>query len=124
MRPMIIAAAIVLGFGGFGLVASAQTGTVYTAGDGITLPVLVKQVKPEYTAGAMRRKVQGTVKLGVVVTKDGAVDDHVTIVQSLDDELDQQAIAAVKQWQFKPGTKDGEAVNVAVTIELTFTLKK
>lgn len=120
MWRMMMAAVVVLGFG---VVATAQTQTVYKAGDGITLPVVVKQVKPQYTEGAMRRKIQGVVKLGVVVTRDGTVDDKVTIVQSLDEELDQQAIAAVKQWQFKPGTKDGEPVNVSVTIELTFTLK-
>lgn len=121
MRQMIIAAAIVLGFGMPGL---AQSDTLYRAGKGIVLPAVTKEVKPQYTEGAMRRKVQGTVTLGIVVTKDGSVRDEVKVIQSLDDELDQQAIAAVKQWRFKPGTKDGEPVNVAVTIELTFALKR
>jgi TonB family protein len=47
----------------------------------------------------------------------------VSIKRSLDEELDQEAIKATKQWKFKPGTKDGEAVNVQVFIELTFTLR-
>ena len=121
MHRMIIAAAIVLGVG---VTAIAQSDAIYRPGGGVTAPAVVKEVKPQYTEGAMRRKVQGTVKLGVIVNKAGAVRDDVTVIQSLDDELDQQAIAAVKQWEFKPGTKDGEAVNVAVTIELTFTLKR
>jgi protein TonB len=37
--------------------------------------------------------------------------------------LDQAALDAVKQWQFKPATLKGEAVPVIVQIEMTFTLK-
>jgi TonB family protein len=43
--------------------------------------------------------------------------------RSLDEDLDQQAIKAIKQWTFKPGTKDGDPVAVQVFIELTFTLR-
>jgi protein TonB len=102
--------------------ALAQTGPVYKIGEGITAPRLMKEVKPHYTEGAMRRKVEGIVETNSVVLADGTVGD-VTITRSLDDELDLEAIKAVKQWQFKPGTKDGKPVAVAVNIELTFTLK-
>ena len=70
----------------------------------------------------MRRKVQGTVELTAIVLKDGSVGD-VTIKRSLDEDLDQEAIKAAKQWEVKPGTKDGEPVKVQVNIELTFTLR-
>jgi protein TonB len=89
---------------------------------GIKNPVLVKQIGVNYTGSAMRRKVQGTVELYAVVLKDGTVGD-VTIKRSLDEELDHEAIKAVKQWEFKPGTKDGEPANVRVTIDLTFTYR-
>ncbi len=102
---------------------AAQDQDVYKPGNGVTAPVLIKEVKPSYTEGAMRRKVQGTVELSAVVTTDGDVG-AVSVVQSLDPELDEQAIKAAKQWRFKPGTKDGKPVNVQVSIELTFTLKK
>ena len=58
-----------------------------------------------------------------MVLTDGTVGDDVTITRSLDDELDQEAIKAMKQWKFKPGTKDGKPVNVQVNIEMTFTLR-
>jgi TonB family protein len=45
------------------------------------------------------------------------------VTKSLDEQLDQQAIIAVKQWQFRPGTKAGTPVDVEVNIELTFTLR-
>jgi TonB family protein len=37
--------------------------------------------------------------------------------------LDQAAIEALEQWRFRPGTKDGNAVDVHVHVEMTFTLK-
>jgi protein TonB len=60
-----------------------------------------------------------------VVRTDGKPSD-VEITQSLDTEhgLDDQAIAALKQWQFEPGRKDGRPVSVRVTIEMRFSLKK
>jgi outer membrane biosynthesis protein TonB len=36
--------------------------------------------------------------------------------------LDKQAVNAVKQWVFEPGTKEGEPIAVRLLIELTFTL--
>ena len=91
--------------------------------DPVTQPVLTKRVEPRYTGGAMRRRVEGIVKLSIVVKADGRVRDDVKVTQSLDEELDQQAIIAVKQWEFKPGTKDGVAVAVRVNVELSFKLK-
>ena len=103
--------------------AAAQQGEVYQIGKGVTSPVLIKEVKPNYTEGAMRRRVQGVVEMDVVVLEDGTVADDVKVTRSLDDELDKQAIQAVKQWRFRAGTKDGQAVRVRVNIEMTFTLR-
>jgi len=70
----------------------------------------------------MDRKVQGTVEFDAVILKDGTVGD-VTIKRSLDDELDQEAAKALKQWKFRPGSKDGQPVAVQVFVELSFTLR-
>jgi protein TonB len=96
---------------------------VYEIGNGVKAPVLIKEVKPNYTAGAMRRKVEGLVEMQVVVLADGAVADDVKVSRSLDDELDQEAIKAVKQWKFRPGTKDDYPVAVQVHVEMSFTLR-
>lgn len=97
---------------------------VYKPGNGVTLPVVVKEVKPQYTRAAMEARIQGTVWLSCVVGETGDVTD-VEVTKSLDKEygLDQAAINAGRQWKFKPGTKDGKAVAVRITLELTFTLK-
>jgi protein TonB len=87
-------------------------------------PRLIREVKPQYTADAMRAKIQGTVLLECVILPDGTVG-RVEVVRSLDPTfgLDQEAIKAARQWRFVPGTRFGEPVAVLVTIELTFTLR-
>lgn len=91
---------------------------------GIDPPVLIKQVKPAYTVGALQARIQGAVLMDAVVLTDGTVGD-VRIVRSLDRQtgLDDEAVKAVKQWRFRPGTRAGRPVPVLVAIELTFTLR-
>lgn len=88
------------------------------------LPVPTYQEKPEYTQAAMAAGIEGNVLLEVVVSADGAGGD-VTVVKSLDAQygLDQQAVEALKHWQWKPGTRGGEPSPVAVQVEMKFTLK-
>jgi protein TonB len=89
-----------------------------------TLPTPVKQVKADYTDAAKVAGIQGTVLLEVVVLEDGRTGD-VKVTKSLDKEkgLDDQAVAAAKQWEWKPGTRDGKPTPVAVTLEMTFRLR-
>ena len=98
---------------------------VYKPGNGVTLPVVVTEVKPQYTTAAMQAKIQGSVWLECVVGETGDIVD-VKVTKSLDTEygLDQAAIDAASHWKFKPGLKDGKPVAVRITLELTFTLKK
>jgi periplasmic protein TonB len=99
-------------------------GGEYQPGNGVTSPVLIKEVKPNYTGDAMRAKLQGVVEMEAVVQPDGSVG-RVHITRSLDGTfgLDQEAIKAVKQWRFRPGTLKGQPVPVLVNVELTFTLR-
>jgi periplasmic protein TonB len=105
-------------------VGGGTGGGFYRPGNGVLLPKLLKDVKPQYTADAMRAKVQGTVVVECVVLPDGTVG-KVDVIKSLDSTfgLDQEAVKAAKQWRFQPGTRFGEPVAVLVTIELTFTLR-
>ena len=101
---------------------AAQTKAYKVGDEGVKSPVLVKEVHPRYTDAAKARGVHGTVELKAIVLADGTVGD-IQVTKSLDPDLDQAAIDATKQWTFRPGTKDGKAVDVEVQIELTFTLK-
>ena len=105
-------------------IAAAGQETVYTPGNGVRLPKVVKQVKATYTQEAKDAHIEGTVELSTVVLADGTVG-AVKVTRSLDTTygLDEEAIKAMKQWIFEPGTKDGKAVAVRVSVNLTFTLK-
>ncbi len=52
---------------------------------GVTLPKLVSEVKAQYTAEAMRAKIEGTVVMTAVVRTDGTPSD-IEITESLDAE--------------------------------------
>jgi len=119
--------------GALGLTASIATAQkapqgqkepVYRPGNGVTLPVVTYEVRPQYTAEAMKAKITGSAVVEVTVTSKGEVTD-VEVTRSLDRVygLDDNCVAAAKQWKFKPRTKDGKPVAVRVWIENTFTLR-
>lgn len=99
-------------------------GGAYRPGNGVSIPRVLVEVKPQYTADAMRAKVQGAVWLECIVMPDGTVGD-IRVTRSLDSVfgLDQEAIKAARQWKFVPGMREGKPVPVLITIELTFTLR-
>jgi periplasmic protein TonB len=105
------------GDGGFGIGA-------FGVGSDVTMPTVLKEVKPSYTAEAMRAKVQGAVMVQAVVREDGTVG-QVRVLRSLDRTfgLDEEALEAVRNWRFTPGRHQGRNVPVIVEIELMFTLR-
>jgi TonB family protein len=92
---------------------------------GVTLPKVIFEVKPKYTAEALHAKIEGTVIMTAVVRTGGTPGD-IEITTSLDSEygLDTAAVSALSQWRFEPGLKDGKPVPVRVTVEMRFSLKK
>ena len=100
-------------------------GVVYRSGAGIVNPRLLREVRPQYTAEALRAKITGTVYLEMVVLPDGTVGD-VRITRSLDPVfgLDEEAIKAARQWLFEPGTRFGEPVAILLNLALDFNLRE
>jgi TonB family protein len=82
---------------------------------------VVKKVQPEYPAEARQNNIQGTVKIQVIIQKDGSVT--VQNVVEGDPILSPAAIEAVKQWRYEPTLFDGKPVDVQTTIEVNFTLR-
>ena len=98
-------------------------GGIYRPGGSVPGPRVIKEVKPPYTAEALRRMIQGTVVLEVIVTPDGCAT-HIRVVQSRDrGGLDEEAISAVAQWRFEPGRLAGAPVDVLVTIMVDFSIR-
>lgn len=89
--------------------------------DGIQPPVLLTKQEPQYTEEARIAKLQGSVRLSLVVGEDGIARD-IRVVKSLGLGLDESAVAAVSQWRFRPGTKDGTPIARQSQLECYFRL--
>ena len=90
-------------------------------GGNIKPPVKVRDVRPNYTADAMRAQVQGVVILETLIDESGAVKEA-KIRRSIP-MLDQAAIDAVMQWEFVPTRLNGVPVPVIMTVTVNFTLQ-
>jgi protein TonB len=97
-------------------------GGPYRVGSGISPPAIQLEVKPVYTADALRREVEGDVVLEVVVLASGEVGE-VQVVRSLGHGLDETAVAAMRQWRFHPARRQGVTVDVVVEVAMEFRLR-
>ncbi len=92
---------------------------VMHVGRGVSAPQLISKIEPEYSEEARAAKIWGSVLLSVVIGTDGRAADF-RIVKGLGMGLDENAIAAVQRWQFRPGMKAGVPVKVQAQIEVNF----
>jgi protein TonB len=89
---------------------------------GITRAKAVYQPNPEYSDRAARKKIQGDIRLSIIVTAEGTVRDP-QVTRSLDKDLDKNAVDCVKKWKFEPATKDGKPVATHVAVEVSFHMQ-
>lgn len=94
-------------------------GGAVPVGPGVTAPRIRRKVEPEYSPEALSQHIQGTVVLQITVDENGRAAD-VTVISPLGFGLDEAALAAVEQWEFTPGMKDGKPVKVMATIQVNF----
>lgn len=77
---------------------------------------------PEYTDEARHEKLQGSVTLRVLVTKDGR-PGQIKIVKGIGLGLDERSIAAVRSWKFQPARDANKnPISQWVTVETTYRL--
>ncbi len=108
--------------GGFGPGEGGGVGGgVYRVGGGVTAPVVLSKIDPEYSEEARKAKYQGTVLLYIEVDPNGRAT-NIKVLHSLGLGLDEKAIDAVRKWKFRPGSKDGRPITVAASIEVNFRL--
>ncbi len=96
-------------------------GGLYRVGGGVSAPIPIYKVEPEYSEDARKAKFQGTVVLSIVVDERG-MPTNFKVIRPLGLGLDEKAIEAVKQWRFRPAQKDGRPVAVLATVEVNFRL--
>jgi TonB family protein len=82
---------------------------------------IISKPRPTYTKEARDKKIEGDVLLQVVFTASGQVQvQHV--VRGLGYGLDEAAESAARQIQFKPARQDGQPVDFAGIVHITFEL--
>jgi protein TonB len=79
-------------------------------------------VQPVYPSEALKERIAGTVRLHVLVAKDGTIEQIEVI--SGHPLLLQAALDAVRQWTYQPTLLNGEPVEVDTTIDVGFSLSK
>ena len=81
----------------------------------------VKEVKPVYPDIARQAGIEGIVSMRVLINKDGAVEK--VDVLSGEQALQQAAIAAVRQWRYRPFLLDGNTTPVVTIVNLKFQIQ-
>jgi protein TonB len=89
-------------------------------GGNVQAAKMVRMVQPVYPAIAKAARIQGTVVLHAIISKDGVVE-QLTYVSG-PALLVQSAMDAVKQWQYQPTLLNGQPVEVDTVITVIFTL--
>lgn len=84
------------------------------------LPEAITKVTPLYPDIAREASVDGTVMVQALVGRDGRVKDT-RVVKSIP-MLDAAAVAAVRQWVFKPALSNNKPVAVWVAVPMKFSL--
>jgi TonB family protein len=97
----------------------AQTQRIRVGGN-VQAANLIAKVTPVYPPLAKQARVQGAVRLNVIIDKEGSVKNlqlvsgHPILVPA--------AVEAVKQWKYKPTLLNGNPVEVITIVDINFTL--
>lgn len=100
--------------------APAPTLQTLKISQGVSQGLLIKQVVPNYPAIAMQSRTEGSVSILVTIGKNGGIAQ--TKVLRGDPRLTSAAVAAVKQWKYKPYLLNGQPVEVQTEVTVNFKL--
>lgn len=87
---------------------------------GVAEGLLIQKILPVYPPIARAARVEGTVVLAAVISKNGVIEN--LRVVSGNPMLQQAALAAVEQWRYRPYMLNGDPVAVETTVNVIFSL--
>ena len=90
-------------------------------GGGVSAPVLIFSVEPEFSEEARKAKVAGNVLVNLWVDTNGN-PSHVHVIRGVGMGLDEKAMEAVRQYKFKPAMENGRPVLVELNVEVNFQI--
>lgn len=115
-----------------GLVAGYFIGRMQTAQGHKTMTLLrytelpyaatvIKRVGPTYPQSALRDRLEGTVRLKVIIGADGSATSP-EVVKSVREDLDNAAKEAVTLWKFAPLIEGGKPISGPAIVSMEFRL--
>jgi protein TonB len=84
--------------------------------------LLIHRVEPAYPPLAKAARIQGTVQLQAIISKNGAIQN--LQVLSGHPMLVTAAVEAVRQWRYRPYILNGDPVEVETQITVNFVLSR
>jgi TonB family protein len=85
-------------------------------------PEPLRKVDPIYDLSAVDDRIEGKVQLSAIIHKDGYVYG-INVVRGIDPRLDNNAVQALRKWEFTPASIDGDPIDVDIVIEIPFRLR-
>jgi protein TonB len=95
---------------------------IYKVGGDVRMPIATYTVEADFSAAqkkTKKRAYSGSIVIGLVVDVNG-VPQQVHIVQGLGPDFDAAALAAVRQYRFKPAMKGDAPVPVYTTVGIDY----
>jgi TonB family protein len=96
-------------------------GGLMSVGGGVSAPQVIRSIQPEFTDEARQANYQGNCSVQLIVDTEGN-PQNVRLVSHLGMGLDEKAIAAVRQYKFRPAMYQGHPVSVQILIDVDFHL--
>ncbi|HUJ43638.1 MAG TPA: energy transducer TonB [Opitutaceae bacterium] len=84
------------------------------------IPVARVQPQPIYPYEMRRAGITGEVNVGFIVDVNGDVHDAY-VMNSTHREFEVPAVQAVSKWKFRPGRRNGRAVNTRMSVPIVFS---
>ncbi|CAA6678479.1 MULTISPECIES: energy transducer TonB [unclassified Lentimonas] len=85
------------------------------------MPIQTYQSKLAYPKKLLEKGIEGEASIELIISKNGDVI-ATTVIKTTHPEFGKAAQDAIKKWKFKPGTKNGKAVQVRTQIRIPFSI--
>lgn len=103
----------------FSEAAGAKVPDIFHVSGDVVAPVVTNRVEPVYPEDMKAMRISGMIILQTLIDETGkVVAAHV--LKPLPGSFNDAALTAVKQWEFKPATRDGKPVNVIFNLTMQF----
>lgn len=82
--------------------------------------LIKSEVPPIYPEDASKKKIQGTVRLHIIIGVNGLVNE-INVVSGKS-QLQSAAVDAVRKWQYEVSSYQGHPVEVETVVDIVFKL--